>query len=238
MALIASGLLLSAVVLLSLLSMSRVMGQESLEELFGKKIYKWSEDRTQVEEHDIESLLKGKKHLGLYFSASWCGPCRQFTPQLAKFYEKMNKKYRGNFEIIWISGDRSPDEFVSYYGKMPWLAVPQPIAAEVSARLSPKYGVKGIPHFVMINAQDPAEVYTIDGRNMVAKDPYGLEFPWRARTLMNLMPAPVKRFVKAKIDSLKLVLKGMLESVSPSSLIEKLMGGGEMQMCQEHSRAN
>jgi len=32
--------------------------------------------------------LSGKL-VGLYFSAHWCGPCRQFTPILSKVYEEV-----------------------------------------------------------------------------------------------------------------------------------------------------
>jgi nucleoredoxin len=81
--------------------------------------------------------------VGVYFSASWCGPCKQFTPQLEKFYEEMRKKGH-KFEIIWVSRDRSQDEFVDYYLHMPWLAVTLGNIPEVIERLAPKYGMKGV----------------------------------------------------------------------------------------------
>lgn len=37
----------------------------------------------------------------IYFSASWCPPCRKFTPELLKFYLK-NKAKHENFEVILI----------------------------------------------------------------------------------------------------------------------------------------
>lgn len=38
---------------------------------------------------DTNELLSGKKIIGLYFSAHWCPPCRQFTPVLSTVYEDM-----------------------------------------------------------------------------------------------------------------------------------------------------
>ena len=52
-----------------------------------------------------------------------CGPCRAFTPDLVKTYNKI-KEAGKKFEIIFCSSDRDEDSFKEYYSSMPWLALP------------------------------------------------------------------------------------------------------------------
>ena len=60
---------------------------------------------------------------GLYFSAQWCRPCREFTPKLAAFYNEYTKTNK-NFEIVNVSMDKSEQEWRGFYGNMPWLSIP------------------------------------------------------------------------------------------------------------------
>lgn len=53
--------------------------------------------------------------VGLYFSAAWCGPCRGFTPQLAKWYSE--SAGRDLLEIVFVSSDS--DDSVSTTGRCP-----------------------------------------------------------------------------------------------------------------------
>ena len=62
--------------------------------------------------------------IGLYFSAHWCPPCRGFTPMLAEFYKKFTAANPDKLEIVFVSSDRSDEDFKSYYAEMPWLALP------------------------------------------------------------------------------------------------------------------
>lgn len=81
--------------------------------------------------------------------------------------------------------------------------------------------LQGIPHLVILDGDD-ATVITLDGRTAIAKDQYGLEFPWRARTLLNLMPKPLKRLVKAQIvkvgTSLQGLLQGIIQGIAPGKV--------------------
>lgn len=52
-----------------------------------------------------------------------CGPCRQFTPTLAKFYSKA-KETGKKFEVVFASSDNSDEEFKDYLATMPWWAIP------------------------------------------------------------------------------------------------------------------
>ena len=52
-----------------------------------------------------------------------CPPCRGFTPQLVKTYNKLKEQGK-DFEIIFASSDRDEASFSDYFGEMPWLALP------------------------------------------------------------------------------------------------------------------
>lgn len=108
--------------------------------------YIWKSSLKFILQVEIESL-NGKK-LGLYFSASWCPPCRRFTPKLVEVYSALSSK--GDFEIIFVTGDRDEESFNSYFSKMPWLAIPFS-DSETRDRLNELFKVMGIPHLVLLD---------------------------------------------------------------------------------------
>jgi len=61
--------------------------------------------------------------VALLFAADWCGPCKQFTPLLAKYYD-FARRARKKLEVVWISGSRSQGGFDGYLRSMPWIAAP------------------------------------------------------------------------------------------------------------------
>ena len=162
--------------------------------------------------------------IGVYYSASWCGPCRKFTPQLVKFYNDMKKKGH-KIEIIFISADRSAESFLEYYQEMPWLSVTWDNVPTVNQLTSKSYQVQGIPHLVILDADD-LSVLTLSGRDEVQRDPYGLEFPWRPRTLSAFIPKFIKRSVKNSVailfNRLQRILNGLLNMLSPRNVISTI----------------
>ncbi|KAG4162080.1 hypothetical protein ERO13_D01G095800v2 [Gossypium hirsutum] len=84
-------------------------------------------DQTMARKVPVDSLIG--KTVGLYFSAQWCFPCAKFTPKLISIYHKIKRSLEGkgggeDFEIVFVSNDRDQSSFDSYYGTMPWLALP------------------------------------------------------------------------------------------------------------------
>lgn len=107
--------------------------------------------------------LKGKI-VGLYFSAHWCGPCRQFTPQLKRKYLEVNRD-RHRFEVIFVSADRSQAEFDQYYADMPWTKMAFNASADIKDCLNETYRVECIPTLVLLDRQ--GNLLTLDGRSKV-----------------------------------------------------------------------
>jgi nucleoredoxin len=57
-------------------------------------------------------LLKNADVVALYFSASWCPPCKTFSPILREFYLAAAKD--NGLEIVYISSDREVESFEEY----------------------------------------------------------------------------------------------------------------------------
>lgn len=114
---------------------------------------------------------------GIYFSANWCPPCRAFSPQLAEVYRVLRKK-DPQFEIIFVSSDRSDESYTGYISTMPWLAVPFQQAA-IRSELAQLYAVRGIPTLLLLDGN--GHVITMEGRSELADDPLAKNFPWKPR---------------------------------------------------------
>lgn len=126
------------------------------------------------------------KYVGVYFSAHWCGNCRQFTPKLRKIYLEL-KKQDVPFEIVFCSADKDLKGFEEYFGSMPWLAVPFENEA-IRQNLNSLFEVSGIPRFVMLS---PEGVINPNAREEVENNPTG--FPWKQPTpLEQLAPYLMK----------------------------------------------
>ena len=95
--------------------------------------------------------LAPKQIYGLYFSAHWCGPCRKFTPQLVAYYNQIARDHP-EFEIIFVSADKSADDMAIYMREsgMLWPAIEYNKLANVPALQ--KYAGKGIPDLVIVDA--------------------------------------------------------------------------------------
>lgn len=62
--------------------------------------------------------------IAIYSSASWCGPCHAFTPDLSSAYKSLKRKY-DNFELVLLTADREKEAWEDYVKeyKMPFPSV-------------------------------------------------------------------------------------------------------------------
>lgn len=93
-----------------------------------------------------KEVLKDKTIL-LYFTASWCPPCRAFTPILVKFA----KKHADNIVVVVVSEDRNKKDAIKYMRHKRAKAFYMIPPGKQAAKLSEKFGITGIPSVVVIS---------------------------------------------------------------------------------------
>jgi len=152
---------------------------------FGDSLINPADDRSTVSPSDA---LSGKDVVMLYFSAHWCPPCRQFTPKLIDLYNKLKKDETKNMELVFCSLDNDEDQYKEYTSDMPWLCMP--FEAPESKKLAGKYNAQGIPHLVVVNGTD-GTVITYKGTEEVRGDANGTNFPWKPKTMSEIMPEKI-----------------------------------------------
>jgi nucleoredoxin len=99
-----------------------------------------------------KDLFEDKDFVLLYFSNNTCPPCEIFVPLLIDFYEKHKKT--GKFEVVYVSSDRTLEDFDEKYGKMPWLAIPNDDDGyNVKHSLATSLKIQKIPILIVLEAK-------------------------------------------------------------------------------------
>ncbi|MCR9285792.1 MAG: TlpA family protein disulfide reductase [Bacteroidetes bacterium] len=109
--------------------------------------------------------LRGKYVL-IDFWASWCGPCRRENPNVVAMYNKYKER---DFEILSVSLDGNKDRWIQAIEKdgMDWHHVSDLKKWQNAA--AKMYGVRSIPHTVLLDKEGKILARNLRGPNLEAK---------------------------------------------------------------------
>ncbi|CAN1127404.1 Probable nucleoredoxin 2 [Linum perenne] len=157
--------------------------------------YLLSRDGAQVKISELEGTI-----VGLYFSANWYPPCRNFNQFLIGAYQQLKTSNGSNFEIVFVSCDEDLNAFDGYRAGMPWLSVPFS-DLEAKKSLTSKFEIEGIPCLVILQPGEGKDVESGLRNGVELMYRFGVNaFPFTKQRLEQL-----QREEKEKHDSQTLV---------------------------------
>jgi thiol-disulfide isomerase/thioredoxin len=113
--------------------------------------------------------------IGLYFSGQYCRYCKEFTPVLVEAYPQLKAN---RIEIIYVSSDKSPEQYAEYRATQPWQALAYE-EGSLRADLRSQFDIKTIPALLFFDAEH-LQLIARDGRVMIRDD-----WPGAIRTLVD-----------------------------------------------------
>ncbi|MDF1657219.1 MAG: thioredoxin-like domain-containing protein [Verrucomicrobiales bacterium] len=122
----------------------------------------------------IDSSGLAGKYIGLYFSASWCAPCRAFTPLLKQFRDDHLDE---GFEVVLVNFDRSNTDKRRYIrdSGMEWPSVPG-ARRKASKTLMETYQVSGYPTLIILDPN--GNIVTNEGVEAIISEPETVFGQW------------------------------------------------------------
>jgi len=115
-----------------------------------------------------EAAAKAKVYV-LYFGASWCQPCRKFSPSLVKFANESAAANPFLFTALMSSDEKDPDmlEYMQEE-KMPWPALPLASLQATPTLLG--HAIGSIPHMVVLDRWGKVLTSSMQGGRYVGPD--------------------------------------------------------------------
>ncbi len=89
--------------------------------------------------------LRGKPVL-LDFWATWCGPCRQALPHT----EELSKKYKDDAHVLAVNLREDPETVRAFMNQNGYTFT---VPMDTEGKVGQAFGVRGIPHFVIVDAR-------------------------------------------------------------------------------------
>ena len=96
---------------------------------------------------DVRAQLEGKI-VGLYFTASWCGPCKAFSPELVRFRDENSD----DFAFVVVSLDTELEDQSKYAEVSNLNALEIRLDDPLTTTLIERYDAHGIPRLVVFSS--------------------------------------------------------------------------------------
>jgi thiol-disulfide isomerase/thioredoxin len=121
----------------------------------------------------------------VYFGANWCPPCRAFSPDFVKEYQRLQDLAPGRFEVVFISSDHDDSEQLEYvrHVSMPWPVLR--FSAIGSVDPLERWEGPGIPCLVVVTPEGDAIMHSYHGQEYVGPHAVLREFEEFLRATAN-----------------------------------------------------